>query len=164
MGKKLEECFQFINLSDVTEIPEGYEIRPEDQIESRLKGLWTSKFLLSKETLKLYLEKGQGKTSKRQWINGLDLKKRLEGKPVIGAPVLDFYLKNPRLIPKEFKGQMVLFWGTIYCWDQRLKEQIILCVRSLLWDPEHKTWDSRFVAIFSSFDDTCPALIYGNKV
>lgn len=61
-------------------------------------------------------------------IGGEDLRKELAGKPVLNANVLDFLLKHPELIPEEWKGKKVFFWGTIYRYpDDRLN------VRYLRW-------------------------------
>ena len=63
--------------------------------------------------LKLHLSKSQqnGKV-----IEGEDLQKELTRMSVLNANVLDFLLKkeNWHLIPKEWRGKFVFFWGTIY--------------------------------------------------
>jgi len=80
----------------------------------------------------LYLSKGQqnGKV-----IVGNDLRKELKNQPVYNANMLDFYLKNQHLIPKEWKGKLVFFWGTIY------RHSVGgLCVRYLYWDGGRWGW------------------------
>ena len=47
-------------------------------------------------------------------IEGNKLRKELAGKNVLNANVLDYLLKHPELIPDEYKGKAVFFWGTIY--------------------------------------------------
>jgi hypothetical protein len=47
-------------------------------------------------------------------ILGNDLRKELEDKPVLNASVLDYLLKHQDLIPEEWKGKYVYFWGTIF--------------------------------------------------
>lgn len=53
-------------------------------------------------------------------IDGNKLRKELTNEPVLNANVLDFLLKNPRLIPEEWKKdasdntRYIFFWGTIY--------------------------------------------------
>ena len=47
-------------------------------------------------------------------IEGNKLRKELNGRPVLNATVLDYLLKHPHLIPKEWKDKYVFFWGTIY--------------------------------------------------
>ncbi len=61
----------------------------------------------------LYLSKGQ-MGDKR--IVGNDLRRELKSKPVFTANVLDYLLKpeNQHLIPEDWKGKYVFFWGTIY--------------------------------------------------
>ena len=89
-------------------IPTGLSIRDEDQIASRFRGKWTFNY----KDLRTYLSEKQG----RGFILGSDLKKDLEGQPVVGAQLLDFYLnkKNRHLIPQKYKWKMLFFWGTIY--------------------------------------------------
>lgn len=59
----------------------------------------------------LYLSRSQhnGKI-----IEGNKLRKELASKPVFNANLLDYLLANPHLIPEEWKGKYVFFWGTIY--------------------------------------------------
>ena len=47
-------------------------------------------------------------------IEGNKLRKELADKPVYNANLLDYLLENPHLIPKEWEGKTVVFWGTIY--------------------------------------------------
>lgn len=47
-------------------------------------------------------------------ISGEDLRKLLVDKPVLNANVLDYLLAHQELIPEEWKGRSVFFWGTIY--------------------------------------------------
>lgn len=61
-------------------------------------------------------------------IEGNKLRKELEKMPVINANVLDYLLANPHLIPEEWKGKYVFFWGTIYRFSDG-----DLCVRYLYW-------------------------------
>ncbi|NUM25051.1 MAG: hypothetical protein HUU49_00330 [Candidatus Buchananbacteria bacterium] len=42
------------------------------------------------------------------------LREKLKGQPVYNANLLDFYLAHPNLIPDEWKGKVIVFWGTIY--------------------------------------------------
>ncbi len=73
----------------------------------------------------LYLSKNQqnGKV-----INGNNLRKELADKPVLNANILDYLFANPHLIPEEWKGKYVFFWGTIY-----RNSDVCLSVRSLSW-------------------------------
>ncbi len=59
----------------------------------------------------LYLSEGQ---RTRRWISGVKLREELKGKPVLNANVLDFLLANPELIPEEWTGKYIFFWGTSY--------------------------------------------------
>ncbi|MDP2593848.1 MAG: hypothetical protein Q8P36_00705 [bacterium] len=59
----------------------------------------------------LYLSELQ---KKHPWLQGHKLREELSGKPVLNANVLDYLLAHPELIPEEWKGKYVFFWGTIY--------------------------------------------------
>ncbi len=47
-------------------------------------------------------------------IHGHNLRKELADKSVLNACVLDYLLAHPELIPEDWKGEFVFFWGTIY--------------------------------------------------
>jgi len=47
-------------------------------------------------------------------IGGNDLRRQLQGKPVLNATVLDYLFEHPDLIPPSWEGQCVFFWGTVY--------------------------------------------------
>ena len=54
-------------------------------------------------------------------IGGNKLRKTLKGQNAYNVNLLDYLLKNPHLIPEEWKGKYVFFWGTIYrCRDGNL--------------------------------------------
>lgn len=84
--------------------------------------------------VKLYLSECQ---QNGKFINGHDLRKELTGRPVLNACVLDYLLAHPELIPDEWKGKVVFFWGTIYCVSVGN-----LCVRYLYWSGDG--WHGRY--------------------
>jgi len=49
-----------------------------------------------------------------KYIEGNKLREKLKSQPVLNACVLNYLLKNPDLIPDDWKGKYVYFWGTIY--------------------------------------------------
>ncbi len=77
-------------------------------VENHIKG---GQFEWDSSQVELYLDKGQqnGKN-----IVGNNLRQKLSGKKVMNACVLDFLLAHPELIPEEWKGKCVFFWGTIF--------------------------------------------------
>jgi hypothetical protein len=83
-------------------VPDGWKV------EEHQKG---GSFIWDASKVELFLSDSQkgGKT-----IEGNKLRKELAKKPVFNANVLDYLLKNPHLIPEEWKGKDVFFWGTIY--------------------------------------------------
>lgn len=82
-------------------IPNGWAV------EEHKKG---GMFKFNPEKISLYLSEKQKKGS----IGGHDLRKELADKPVMNANVLDYLLARPELIPEEWKGKYIFFWGTIY--------------------------------------------------
>ncbi len=81
--------------------------------------------------ISLYLSKKQKKGNS----GGHDLRKELSDKPVMNANVLDYLLAHPELIPEEWKGKYIFFWGTIYRYSDGL-----LCVRCLGWGGSRWHW------------------------
>ncbi len=78
------------------------------KVEEHIKG---GQFTWNPEKVKLFLSVNQkdGKS-----IEGNKLRKELKDEPVMNANLLDYLLDHPHLIPEEWKGKAVSFWGTIY--------------------------------------------------
>ena len=89
-------------------------------------------------------------------ITGTEYRARLEGKPVLNANVLDYLLKNLHLIPEDWKGKAIFFWGTIYRYSDG-----DLCVRYLCWDGSGWGWNYRWLGNRWSSDD--PAALASTK-
>lgn len=69
--------------------------------------------------------------------------------PVLNACLLDFWLKNPRLIPKELQGVCSIFPGTIYI-DQDAEFHFVRCLR---FDYEENVWRGTEITIDGPFND-----------
>ncbi len=82
----------------------------------------------------LYLSRKQ----KKGIIGGNVLRLELKNQPVYNVNLLDFYLKNKHLIPEDWKGKFVFFWGTIY-----RNADGNLYVRYLYWDFNQWYWHYR---------------------
>lgn len=104
-------------------VPDGWTV------EEHCKG---GVFKWNAEGVTLYLDKGQ---KNGKWLEGNKLRKELADKPVLNANVLDYLLAHPHLIPEEWKGKAVFFWGTIY--RDRVGD---LCVRFLFWRGGRWCW------------------------
>lgn len=85
----------------------------------------SGKMILDFSKVSLYLSEKQKNGS----IMGNDLRKELKNKNVLNACVLDYLLANPHLIPEDWKGKAVFFWGTIFRFADGS-----LCVRFLVWE------------------------------
>lgn len=120
-------------------IPDGWLVE-----EHKKGGL----FKFDPAKISLYLSKKQKKGS----IGGHDLRKELSGKPVMNANVLDYLLAHPELIPEEWKGKYIFFWGTIYRYSFGY-----LCVRCLGW--HGSMWDWSYFWLVSGFDSGSPAAL-----
>ena len=81
--------------------PEGWTV------EEHKKG---GKLEWNPKNISLYLSENQ----RNGLIKGNELHKELKDKPILNANVLDYLLAHPELIPEEWKGKYVFFWGTIY--------------------------------------------------
>jgi hypothetical protein len=89
-------------------------------------------------------------------IEGHKLRKELKGKPVLNANVLDFLLAHPELIPDEWKGETVFFWGTIYRGSGGA-----LYVRCLSWNVGQWYWHSRWLE--NDWHDNNPAALLASS-
>lgn len=125
-------------------VPDGWSSKKEDQLRGAVGG----KLVWGKTKTKLFLAEKQ----KKGVVSGNDLRKELEGKPVLKANVLDYLLAHPELIPEEWKGKMVFFWGTIY----RVSDGC-LCVRYLFCVGDRWDWDCRWLD--DDWDSSDPAAV-----
>ncbi len=95
-------------------------------------------FTFDRSQIEFYLDDGQ---KNGKYIMGDKLRERLADKPCLNANVLDYLLANPHLIPDEWKGKYIYFWGTTYRdYDGDL------CVRYLHWCRDRWGCDSNLFA------------------
>lgn len=120
-------------------LPDGWKV------EEHQKG---GEFIWDASKVSLFLSENQ----KVDTIEGNKLRKKLKGKPVLNACVLDYLLANPHLIPEEWKGKYVYFWGTIY-----RSSDGDLWVRYLYWDDRSWDWDCSWFG--NNWDDGNPAAL-----
>lgn len=85
-------------------------------------------------------------------IRGTEIRERLKQKLVYNANLLDYLLKNRDLIPEEWKGKRIFFWGTIY---RTLGGS--LCVRGLCWRGSKWHWQGAW--LHYGWHDSEPAAI-----
>ncbi len=104
-------------------VPNGWKV------ESHING---GQFVFDHAKVSLYLSRKQ---PNGDYMLGNELRKEMLGKPVLNANILDYLLKNTNLIPEEWKGKYVLFWGTIYRDSDGL-----LCVRCLYFSAGRWHW------------------------
>ena len=83
--------------------------------------------------VELWLDKKQKNSNS---ITGKALRKKLAKKKVFNVNVLDYLLANPHLIPEEWKGRYIYFWGTIY----RDRDGCVVYVRYLYWGDDAWCW------------------------
>ncbi len=121
-------------------IPDGWEVE-QHYIGGLLE--WNAK------KAELYLSKKQ---KDGNLIRGNKLRKELKNKPTLNANVLDHLLKNPHLIPEEWKDKCVFFWGTVY-----RDPEGDLMPRCLCWDGDE--WDWRFGWLIRDFGDNSTAAL-----
>ncbi len=106
------------------------------------------KFEWDSTKVALYLDEGQ----KTGIVNGTELREKLKGQRVFNANLLDHLLSRPELIPDDWKGKAVFFWGTIYRGPSGN-----LLVRYLYWDSKQWRWHYRLLV--SEFMAGGPALV-----
>ncbi len=75
-------------------------------------------------------------------IKGEQLQTELANEPVLNANILDYLFAHPTLIPDEWKGEYVFFWGTVY---RDLGGRLYVCYlyfRGGLWRSDYRWLDS----------------------
>jgi len=75
----------------------------------------------------------QQRSGPKPWTAPQDLYRATRGRRVLNANVLDYLLKNPSLIPKEWKDIGVVFWGTLYRSDENRLEARMLVNDDGVW-------------------------------
>ncbi len=94
-------------------------------------------------------------------LKGFDLQKRLEGKPVFNATMLDWFLAHTELIPESWKQdddgntRYIFFWGTVY-----RRSGGGLCVRCLYWEGDR--WHRNADWLENVFGGLLPALLFAS--
>ena len=126
-------------------IPNGWEVRPEDQLLNTVKG--QLEWDLTKIALYLSESQKNGKV-----IKGEKLRKELGNQPILNANVLDYLFAHPDLIPEEWKDKAVFFWGTTYRGSDGG-----LCVRCLTWHGSRWLWHCRWLD--SDWGEAFPAVV-----
>lgn len=112
-------------------------------VESHTKG---GQFVFDPAKIKLYLSPNQQDSEQdSEVIEGNKLRKELANELVLNANVLDYLLKNPQLIPEDWKKdekgntRFIFFWGTIYRGSSG--GLCGLCVRCLCFSGGRWHWD-----------------------
>ncbi len=127
-----------IDLDSDPMVPKGLEL------EEHRKG---GQFEFDPTKIVLRLDEGQ---KDGRIIKGHELRKKLANQPVFNANLLDFLLAHPNLIPEEWKGKAIFFWGTIY-----RDSNGDLCVRYLVWHGSE--WDWYYDWLGRDWHDSSPA-------
>lgn len=99
--------------------------------------------------IKLHLSPNQ---MNGKYVEGNKLRKELATEPVLNANILDYLLAHPELIPEDWKGKYVFFWGTIY-----RNSHGRLCVRCLYW--HGSAWDWSYYWLVGGFSGSGPAAV-----
>ncbi|MFA6593664.1 MAG: hypothetical protein WCT16_00210 [Candidatus Buchananbacteria bacterium] len=123
-------------------------------IEKRFDGLY-----LDGQKVVLYRSTRQiGQSS----IIGYELRKDIDGQPVLSASVLDFIMANKEYIPEEWKEKdekgniiLIFFWDTIF-----RRSDGDLCVRCLYWDGSQ--WYVNYLWLDSGFTGHDPAAVFAS--
>ncbi|MFA5359025.1 MAG: hypothetical protein WC310_04390 [Patescibacteria group bacterium] len=116
------------------------------EVVEHIKG---GQFTFDPTKVVLYLDEVQKEAGV---IVGNQLREKIKDRSAYNANLLDFYLKNPHLIPKEWKGKTVFFWGTIY-----RDSDGDLCVRFLKW--RGYKWHWSFAWVGGCIYDSNPAAV-----
>jgi hypothetical protein len=105
-------------------------------VEEHQKG---GQFTWDAAKVSLYLSKKQ---QNGKGIEGNKLREELKDRPVFNANLLDYLLAHTHLIPEEWKGKAVFFWGTIY-----RDRDGDLRVRCLIWGDGRWLWNALWLCL-----------------
>jgi hypothetical protein len=130
---------QVVDLDAGPSVPDGWWL-----VEHQKGG----KFEWNSSNVKLHVSPSQ----QGNGIEGNQLREELKGKNPYNANLLDYLLNNQDLIPEQWKGKSVYFWGTVYRdSDDRA------CVRCLC--RHHGEWRWHYGWLDSHFIGSEPAAV-----
>ena len=137
---------QIVRVGPVIDLDKDPFLAKGWKVEEHIKG---GQFEWNPAKVAFYLSEQQqnGKV-----IQGNQLREELKGKPVYNANLLTYLFRKPQLIPDEWKGKLVFFWGTIY---RSLGGD--LCVRYLYWSAGG--WHRSYYRLDDVFGDLSPAAV-----
>lgn len=104
--------------------------------------------------IKLYLSEEQKNGS---WIGKNNLLMELSHKGILGVDILEHLLIHQDLIPVDWRGKKILFWGTLYKKIGYIGDKTY--VRCLVWNFE-KWVDDYYCVDSDMYYDTPAAVIY----
>jgi hypothetical protein len=138
---------RLIDCDAAPSVPDDWSV-----VEHRKGGLWR----WNPARVSLYYAKKTITTpDERQIIRGHDFREELmNNQLVMNANLLDYLLAYPALIPEEWKGKIIFFFGTIYHLHVGG-----LCVRGLYWDKDQHCWYDYFRWLDWAFDSSCEAAV-----
>ena len=104
-----------VNFDKEPRVPKGFSLAPlSSQLPVQVSGgfIWSDTYVMA------LVE--QASTKEGLWM---------PGRRALGAPLLDYMLLHPYLIPTQLEGRRIFFWGTVY-----LDNDGCECVRSMYWE------------------------------
>ena len=87
-------------------------------------------------------------------IPGDNLREELSGKKILNANILDYLLAHPELIPEDWKGRIIFFWGTIYRQPHGSLYVRFLCLGQTEW-----YWGIYWLGIYCDGNHPAAALV-----
>ncbi len=101
MNEEIFDSQHIIDCHANPHIPEGWQVREEDQLPGRVCGqlIWDS----SKVVMRMYSNR-----------LGEEFRGELANEPVLNANVLHYLFRNQHFIPENWKHAFNYFWGTIF--------------------------------------------------
>ena len=127
---------------------EGAEHRKGGMVKLERRG---DDLYVNGKKIELFLAEGQ-----KDGIKGRQLRSMLAEKLVLNANILDYLLKNPKLIPESWKDKYVFFWGDVY------RDSFgNLYVRYLYWGDDGWRWV--YFWLDNVFYGDCPAAVSASQ-
>jgi hypothetical protein len=128
--------------SDRPFIPDGCKVESHKEMAVLKLTRKGDDLFLDGKKIELFLSDKQ----KKGTVVGNDIRKELEGKPVLNACHLDYLREHPDLIPDSWKvdeqgkTRYIFFWGSIY-----RRSVGNLRVRYLYWNDGGWNWSNRWL-------------------
>lgn len=142
-SETIKQSFHIIDCDTIPECPREYEVFEHNKI-GQLEFDYTK--------IQLYIISDQ---TTPDGLPGYIIWEQLKGKLTLNVNVLRYLLDNPEIIPIQWRGKIICFWGTIFC-DTYNNNHMVYCLHvgldGSVW------WDERWIG-YRFFEEFSAAIL-----